>query len=186
MRTIGRPPLALALACVLFILPGLSQAQSMLSLVRVGNAQTVKAAIAQGSPLCDRDEQGATPLLIAAGCNPDPAVVTELLAGGAKLEERDQFEMTPLMRAAASNPNPEVIAALLDAGANIEDQDQFGLTPLIYAAGTNNQPEIIKLLISSGANVKCKDSFGMTAFDYLRQNARLRSTVAYFYLRNAK
>jgi ankyrin repeat protein len=177
---------ALALASILLLLPIHSHGQSLLAIVKAGGAAEVRAALAQGSPICGRDEQGASPLLIAAACNPDPEVIEVLVAAGARLDERDQYDMTSLMRAAASNPNPEILGALIDAGACVNDQDQFGLTPLIYASGTNNQPEIVKLLISAGADVRCKDKFGMTAFDYLRQNVKLRTTAAYFYLRNAQ
>lgn len=177
---------ALVLASILVLLPVHSHGQSMLDIAKAGCAAEVRTALAKGSPICDRDEQGASPLLIAAACNPDPDVIWVLVAAGASLGDRDQYDMTSLMRAAASNSNPDVLAALIEAGAGIDDQDQFGLTPLIYASGTNNRPEIVKLLISAGADVKRKDSFGMTAFDYLRQNVKLRTTAAYFYLRNAQ
>jgi ankyrin repeat protein len=186
MRDSTRLRHALALASVLLLVPFHSHGQSILALAKSGGAGEVKTALAQGSAPCDRDEQGASLLLIAAACNPDPEVIRVLVAAGAKLDERDQFEMTSLMRAAASNPNPDVLSALIEAGACVNDQDQFGLTPLIYASGTNNRPEIVKLLIEAGADVRCKDKFGMTAFDYLRQNVKLRTTAAYFYLRNAK
>ena len=186
MRHSMRKPRTLALVLALLLLPILSHAQSVLAAAKAGSAEEVKMAIARGSSPCDLDEQGASALLIAAACNPDPGVIRVLLAAGARLDERDQYDMTPLMRAAASNTNPEVLSALLEAGANIEDQDQFGLTPLIYASGTNNRPEIVKLLITAGADVKASDKFGMTAFDYLRQNASLRATAAYFYQRNAR
>jgi ankyrin repeat protein len=183
MMQILRAP---AIAMVLVLLSGHSHAQSIFSLARAGSAEEVTAALAQGSDACCRDDQGASPLIVAAACNPDPDVIRVLVMAGAKVDERDQFDMTPLMRAAASSTNPEVLAALMEAGASIEDRDQFGLTPLIYASGTNTRPEIVKLLVSAGADVACRDKFGMSALDYLRQNVRLRTTQAYFYLRNAR
>lgn len=42
------------------------------------------------------------------------------------------------------------------------------------------------MLIAAGADVRCKDKFGMTAFDYFRQNVKLRTTAVYFYLKNAQ
>ena len=63
-------------------------------------------------------EDGLTPLHVAAWNNTNSAVVTTLLEAGAALEARTRAGLTPLHVAARRNANPSVVITLLDAGAD--------------------------------------------------------------------
>ena len=64
-----------------------------------------------------RDENGGTPLHVAARNNDNPAVTVALLDAGADPDARTEFGFTPLHGAAGFNADPAVTAALLDAAA---------------------------------------------------------------------
>ena len=82
-----------------------------------------------GADLEARTEWGYTPLIAAAGNNPNLEVVLALLNAGADLEARDEFRgWTPLMHAARGNTNPEVVLELLNAGADPAATDGDGKT----------------------------------------------------------
>ena len=109
-------------------------AQDIFALAKSGTPEQIQAAINAGAKLDDRDKDGWTPLMWAAGFNGNPEVITALLNAGARLDDRDNFGMTPLMNAAAGNQNPDVITTLLRAGAKIDDRNIIGWTPLMNAA----------------------------------------------------
>ena len=57
-------------------------------LVSAGTSQSVLAAIKQGADVNAKESQGMTPLLSAAGNNPNPDTITVLLNAGADLAAR--------------------------------------------------------------------------------------------------
>lgn len=90
---------------------------------------------------CDRSRNsiGKTPLMYAAGYNPNPEVVELLVKSGADIEARTKYNgQTPLMFAARWSPSPTVIEVLLKAGANAKVKDKDGKTALDYAKGNEN------------------------------------------------
>jgi len=91
-----------------------------------------------------------------------------------------------LMYAAELNSNPEVITTLLKAGAKLDDRDTNGMTALMVAAHFNPNPEVITILINAGADGKLKSSKGKTAFDYAKDNPKIKDTAAYWALNDAR
>jgi len=72
-----------------------------------------------------------------------------------------------------------VIKTLLNAGADIKARTINGSTPLISAAAKNSNPEVITTLLKAGAVAEDKDNAGKTAFDYIKDNEKLKGTIAY-------
>jgi ankyrin repeat protein len=107
-----------------------------------------------------------------------------LLEAGADINAKDDLGWTPLVW--ALRRTPEVITILLNAGADINSQDKLGQTPLINAARTSQNPEVVTILLRAGADAKAKDNAGKTAFNYAKDNKKLRGTAAYWQLNEAQ
>lgn len=113
------------------------QAADWFEIVARGTAIEVEAVLAAGADANTPDENGWTPLAIAAARNPDPGVVYVLARAGAELEREVRTLLTPyrpIHIAARSNPNPSVIRALVDAGADVNSRVSHGATALTLAS----------------------------------------------------
>ena len=91
--------------------------------------EVIEALAAAGADLEARNENGWTPLHVAAGFSQHPAVIEALVAAGAVLEARLESGLTPLHVAAGFSQHPEVIEALVAAGADLEARDEDGSIP---------------------------------------------------------
>ena len=110
------------------------QTTDFYNLLQTGTPEQVQKEVDAGADVnAQENTLGFTPLMWAAGLNPNPEVITVLLKAGAHINARAAGGMTPLMSAAARNKNPEVIAALLDAGADTKAKDSQGRTAFDYA-----------------------------------------------------
>ena len=87
-------------------------------LCRRGSSNALEAAIRGGAKVNSRNDEGATPLTLAAESNPNPEVILLLLKAGADVNTGDEEGDTPLHCAALSNPNPKVIEAYLGEEAH--------------------------------------------------------------------
>jgi hypothetical protein len=155
-----------------------AQTTDFFELVQSGTAQDVQAAISGGADVKAKDKDGMTALILAAGANQDPEVITTLVKAGADVNTQvsnGTFKVTPLVAAAWQNANPEVVAALFKAGA---DLSRDGGMALGVAAAYNPNSEMILELLKDGADAKFKDASGKTAFFYAQQRADLKGTEA--------
>jgi ribosomal protein L12E/L44/L45/RPP1/RPP2 len=155
-----------------------AQTTDFFELVQSGTSQDVQAAISNGADVKAKDKDGMTALILAAGANQDPEVITALVKAGADVNiqvSNGTFKVTPLVAAAWQNANPEVVAALLKAGA---DLSRDGGMALGVAAAYNPNSEMVLELLKAGADAKFKDASGKTAFFYAQQRADLKGTDA--------
>ena len=106
-----------------------------------------------------KNDNGRTPLHLAAWWNDNPEMVELLLDRGANIEAQDDYGSTPLHLATTIGNNPEVAALLLNRGADIEARDDNVGTPLHWAA---NNPEVTALLLDRGADIAAKGHAGST------------------------
>lgn len=99
-----------------------------------GTVQQIQSAIKAG---CDvniaTDENGWTPLIMAASMNPDKKVVDALIKAGADVSHKDRDGETALFFAARRSSNPEIIVSLLRAGADPSVKNAKGNLPIEYA-----------------------------------------------------
>ena len=121
------------------------------------------------------DSMSMTALSWAAMRSSNPQVIRVIIEAGADAESRDVGGDTPLMFAARYNPNPAVLAALLAAHPNLEARDHTEETALLLAARYNNVAVVTQLL-DSGADAKAQDNLNLTAFDWAKNNAKLRGS----------
>ena len=89
--------------------------------------------IQDGANVNAKNDTGTTPLMIAAGNNPNPEVLKVLIEAGADVNAQNKDGSTPLILAALRNTNPEVLTALLEAGADAKVKDDEGKRALDYA-----------------------------------------------------
>lgn len=170
-----------SLAFLCLLVSAYPQTTQLFAVVQKGTPREVQAAIDGGGDVNARDKGGTTPLIWAAGVNPDPEVITTLLRAGADLELRGAVEgITALMSASWSSSNPEVVNRLLKAGADLTARDEkYGRTALIWATqATRPNAETIVLLLQAGIDAKVQDKLGSTAFDYAEYKETLKGTEA--------
>lgn len=114
------------------------------------SVEDVAGCLAADADVTIADEDGGTPLHLAALGAQDPAVIKVLIAAGADVGARDKAARTPLHWAALINENPLILAALIDAGADVNAQDIWSQTPLQQARLVSNSPSVIELLLAAG------------------------------------
>ena len=119
-----------------------------------------------GATAYAKNEDGLTPLHLAAGHHEDPEVSETLLMAGAFADARAENDSTPLHFAGAFNGNPEVAQVLLDFGAEVDAVDIGGVTPLHLAARFNRHASVAQVLLDAGADVNAKDRKGLTPLDH--------------------
>jgi uncharacterized protein len=113
-----------------------------------GARAVAEALIMRGAQVNAADDDGRTPLLMAA-IQGDGSLVRVLLEHGATLNAHDEDGWTPLLGAVANGHTP-VVRLLLQHGAETNARDNEGKTVLDHAMATGHH-ELIRLLRKSGA-----------------------------------
>ena len=149
-------------------------------------SEKVSDCLKSGSDINAKDDDGASPLHLAAFNNENPDVLTVLLNAGADVNGRGRFGGTPLLFAAFRNENPNVLKALLDAGADLNARISTGNTPLHLVAENNVNPEVLTVLLDAGADATAVNEDGETPFDLAKDNEALVGTDAYWALNDAR
>jgi ankyrin repeat protein len=157
---------------------------------RIGDAQTVEQLLASGADVNAPDDQGMTPLWVAAG-NDRADIVRLLIERGADVNASGKRGRTPLHVAfhygyagiarlliekgadmnackygstllrAAYLGSADVVRLLIEKGADVNTRDKRGRTPLLMAEGKDHAG-IARLLIEKGADVNARDKRGET------------------------
>ena len=119
-----------------------------------GSATSSDSLVRQGSAIDSRDNNDATPLMLAAGG--DFVKVIDLLVGaGSSLASQDEFGLSPL-HYAAEGGHVEAVTNLLSHGADPDAMDENGKTPAEVAHAWGF-PEVVALL---GPSVRLHDEAG--------------------------
>ncbi|XP_065346694.1 uncharacterized protein LOC135943955 [Cloeon dipterum] len=126
----------------------------------------VKRLIDRGSNVCLRDQNGDTPLHIAARFKKNSEIVKILLEKGAKINEQNNHKWRALHFAAKFNPTSEILQMLIKNGADVHLKDKDGSSALHLASGFNTNPDIVKNLLKKGAKVNEQDNDKWTALHF--------------------
>ena len=127
------------------------------------NLETVADCLNSGAEVNSRNEDGRTPLHMAAS-NENPEVLTLLLDAGADVDARNVDGVTPLFYAIGTSENPEIVNVLLDAGADANARTVGGMPPIAMALSSGINIDIFSAVLDAGADVNANMSFeGYTA-----------------------
>ncbi|HAC31307.1 MAG TPA: hypothetical protein DCF70_01610 [Treponema sp.] len=115
------------------------------------------------------DDEGFTPLMLAACNNDNTEVIQFLIDNGADINALTSYGENLLRLSAEWNENLDVVKFFIDK-FDIESRDNNGFTPLLGAAATQKNLEVIKLLEDSGADINAKGKRGETVFHRVAMN----------------
>ena len=130
-------------------------------------AKTVGALLEAGVPVEARDENGQTPLIVAAS-HGRTEIVNLLLERGAKVDAEGMEGGTALIAAACSCAivdmpyTLDAIALLVEKKANVNARTKDGSTALMSAAGWGRS-DIAELLLNHEAQIDAANDEGYTA-----------------------
>ena len=119
------------------------------------------AALAQGGRVAWRNQQGGTPLLVAAQ-NGHTNICGLLLAYGSDVNEMQHKRKFTALHYAVVGGHVAVVEALLSWGAAVDQQDHGGVTPLHAACQEGHLPCVLALL-KAGASTTLPGPGGTVA-----------------------
>ncbi|XP_065256902.1 kinase D-interacting substrate of 220 kDa isoform X9 [Emys orbicularis] len=177
--------------------------QSLVTYVEEENVPALKALLEKCKDVDERNENGQTPLMLAAEQG-NLEIVQELLRKGANCNLEDADNWTALI-SAAKEGYVDIVAELLNCNVNLEHRDMGGWTALMWASykgctkvaelllekGANpnvtgqvsiypiiwaagrGHSDIVHLLLQHGAKVNCSDKYGTTALIWAARKGHL-------------
>lgn len=123
---------------------------SMLCAIKAGDRETFEHLHSLGVGMSETDNDGNTPLHIAAATN-RVDMARPLVFRYANVIAKNERGDTPLHVAVASN-SVDVAMFLLEYGVRSNIENNYGDTPL-HLAAANNNVDMARILVKRGSNV---------------------------------
>lgn len=127
------------------------------TLLAAGHTSIFEAVLNDSADLNQQDDDGHTPLMIAA-LQGDVALTSTLLSKGARIDLRNKLGRTVLMLA----KNRQVAEKLVEAGSDVNDHDSRGVTALMLAA-LNGETDQVQYLVEKGSDMEARWEIGQTS-----------------------
>ena len=143
--------------------------KKLFSAAEEGDVNMIKALIKKGVDVNATDEDGWSPLHMAAAKD-HSEVIKVLLSHGADVNAKNKWGRTPLHMAAA-NDCSEVAKLLISHGGDVNARDKDGKSPLHFAAEYGGN-KVAELLLSHGADVNARNKDGWTPLDVAKKFPR--------------
>lgn len=143
----------------------------LFSAAKSGDTEALRRLIAAGVSPNSANDEGQTPLHIAA-VEGHLGAVQALIDSGADVNARDAMQWTPIFKAAYNHEQDTgyapVVKALVDAGADVNARIGFGLTPLMLAAG-GGEGAVCEVLLNAGADALATNEAGRSALQMAKE-----------------
>ncbi|AKQ61363.1 ankyrin repeat domain-containing protein [Bordetella hinzii] len=154
-------PRWLIAACLCLATPAgaAGEGAALLEAAAQGQADRVRALLAQGAPREARDAQGNTPLLRATDGN-HVAAARVLIEAGADVNAQNRMLDSAYLLAGARGYN-EILRLTLDHGADLKSANRYGGTALIPAC-ERGHVETVDLLLKAGVDPDHVNRLGWT------------------------
>lgn len=130
---------------------------------RSGDIKRVQSLISSGADVNSKNEDGLTPLHVAAVRGRE-AIVKLLIEQDADVTTKNKDGQT-LLHHVAREGHVNIVELLLDSGADLSAKDNAKRTPLNYALRWRKR-DVVELLVTRGADVNTKDGTGITPLHY--------------------
>lgn len=144
----------------------------------------VTTLLALGADPNNKDKRGRSPLHYEAEKTSDRRLLALLLVK-ADLDLEDIDGNTPLHLASTRGTNIDIIDYLLKRSAVPDPKNLVGDTPLHLASAYNESSDVVELLLELTDSPCDKNDKGASPYDYIKQNAFLQNTPAYWELHSA-
>ena len=119
-----------------------------------------------------RDQDGRTPLAVAAANGHDTMVKLLLERKDIEVDEKDNYGQTPLLFAAA-NGHETVVKLLLERkDIEVDEKDNYGQTPLSFAAKRGLKTVVKLLLERKDIDADAKDWYGRTPLSFAAEKGQ--------------
>jgi ankyrin repeat protein len=167
--------LAMLMFCIPLLLVGCSttprrsEPPALLKAVRRGDITAVRALLARGADVQERDTSGRTALMYAAE-NGDPTTVQALLTSGVDANAQDWQGWTALMYA-AENGDVTTVQALLANRAHVNAKTAGSGWTALMSAASRGHTAVVQALLANGAEANTRDKDGQTALFLAVQKA---------------
>lgn len=143
------------------------------------NVDVIKTLLLYGASVNAKNNYGITPLLLASGFSSNPDIVSVLLEN---FTPNSEAARSAFIYAISNYNGTNVLNVFFNKKVPINVPYE-GKTALMYACETNKDTRIISWLLSKGASKYQRDSVtGKTAFDFARENSRLKHDKVYWSL----
>ena len=138
--------------------------------------EVVQRLIERGSSVNDEDEQGITPMHLAARWGGRNGLANCLLRAGANCQVLSAKQKNLLVRFASRRSDVFVVETLIANGCDVNTTNITGNTPLMRAVKEGHE-DVVKALILKGAKLDLQDFDGYTALHHAALNDHIQCGV---------
>ena len=137
--------------------------------VHAGDIAAARLALQEGGNPNQRDRQGFTPLIIAAGLGQCGMAELLLTAGADPLAMDPRMGATALHKAAQSG-SADVVGLLIDVGAFVDQQSPILGNTALMDAVLHKQGAAVDMLLTRGARTTIRNHWGQSALELARED----------------